>query len=469
MVPAGNEEQCLYYELTPRVDSPALKSGARHEWSPFMPTPNENADINAWHGQSHGLSPGRLGGKLAVPSKGQAGTAPVTTTTASPGRQDSPGRFSPSWQHQPCLRPATPPKPRKSSSSPHSIASYLPPTPDLAAAVEEIATADCTTYSVHSADSRLSRGSQKSCVSRKLSTEELQLQQIREKQKMIREQMRKNEVSCRQALAPNRLAMTGRVHSSTRITMPKEFSLSAPPTPQSRARDLQQSVGSVESCAAPRSKSPKKWQPQLTVPRGPELSTLRRSSSGRVWQLPERPRSASPIVAHGRRSMPSAQSARGASSSATQRPSPATVPSAVRTGSSEPARQARPTSATPAMKARERAQIARQQKQDAMQRELAERHAQRYSKAAAQRRGLLRQPQHAGDSRAPAGALAASPRPYPSTTPAVLIRVGSVPRVNPPPGWEGSRSLRVERDASWTEARADPSCSQRAENDLDGL
>lgn len=480
--PVKLRAQCQYYELSPRDDMESTASGGH------CYTPNENSDLNIWHGQAlssgsgTGPAPEKLVDKLDMSPPVQCRMAAMEGALSNASKQRQ-GCFvpPPSYQQQPCLRPATPPKPARSTTPPppNRTSCSLPMTPETRAAHEfDEGPPDFANISVMSTDShmsRISRLSRKSVTKRQMSTEEIELHEMREKQRLLRERMRKNEITCRKVLNADRFAVPGRVYSSAKITVPQEFCLSAPPTPRAGFRDLDMSVGSVDedtishetswdrslrrsSCASlstargttsstnrqpAGNRCTKPWQPQLTVPKGPELNTLRRSSSGRVLRTLEMEPSNPPASSH---SAPVSQgkqpkiSARGAANPPT-RLTGRCGGSTVGVHGSKPASSA---AAPCASDAKERAQLARQQRQESRQQELRERHAKNYSNAAAQGGSLLRQPlqermpqiaerDDAMDAQAPEKAIAH------------LTRISSVPRVIPPSDWEGPRSSSLER------------------------
>jgi len=153
-------------------------------------------------------------------------------------------------------------------------------------------------YSEASNVSRLTQLSRKSLAKRCLSSKELEELEVMEKRREVSAMLRRNQVNCRKALHATDLSNAGRVQSHAKLTQPKEFRLSCPPTPRSPGSPLPScaeldtsEVDSIQGDYFSRSlrtsrscqslESSKGWRPQLTVPKGPELRTVRRVSLGR--------------------------------------------------------------------------------------------------------------------------------------------------------------------------------------------
>lgn len=136
--------------------------------------------------------------------------------------------------------------------------------------------------------------------------------------------MRRNEVNCRKALLSAGIGsgVPGRTHCSLKVTVPKEFSLSAPATPKGRLRGREADGSAASSressvrsergvasratqarrvTATPLSKGTvtprppglgerqplsQKWSPQLNVPIGPRLATEQRSKRRQSLSCP---------------------------------------------------------------------------------------------------------------------------------------------------------------------------------------
>mmetsp|Transcript_36757 Transcript_36757/g.84860 ORF Transcript_36757/g.84860 Transcript_36757/m.84860 type:complete len:451 (-) Transcript_36757:113-1465(-) len=152
-------------------------------------------------------------------------------------------------------------------------------------------------YSETSTVSRLTQLSRKSLSRRCLSSQELEEIQVMEKRREVSAMMRRNQVNCRKALHATDLSSAGRVQSDVKLTQPREFHLSCPPTPRSPGSPLPSCAEDADDCESVRGdffprmlrssrscqslESAKSWKPQLTVPKGPDLRTVRRLSAGR--------------------------------------------------------------------------------------------------------------------------------------------------------------------------------------------
>merc|ERR1719265_2778549 len=134
-----------------------------------------------------------------------------------------------------------------------------------------------------SVDSRCSRLSQRSCSRRTLSSEEIEQIRIEAKRQEVKNLMRHNEKTCREAfICPS---STPGVHRSLSLTIPKEFNLSCPATPARSFISDAASDGedgdwsrSLRRPSAPPSPA-RSWHPTLTVPEAPVLRTACRSRS----------------------------------------------------------------------------------------------------------------------------------------------------------------------------------------------
>jgi len=158
--------------------------------------------------------------------------------------------------------------------------------------------------SQYSCTSRLDQLSRRSFSRRHLSSEELLQQEVEDKKRDLAKMRKQNNINCHKARQPDvNFGTLGKM--TTKVTMPKEFTLSAntPRLKESRSQsDNEDSVSSAPSArrsshgkakgmtrsssagTAPGLSSTKKWAPQLTVPQGPtcadpEQVKLRRSLS----------------------------------------------------------------------------------------------------------------------------------------------------------------------------------------------
>eukprot|EP00927_Polykrikos_kofoidii_P028661 TRINITY_DN24968_c0_g1_i2.p1 TRINITY_DN24968_c0_g1~~TRINITY_DN24968_c0_g1_i2.p1 ORF type:complete len:474 (+),score=57.73 TRINITY_DN24968_c0_g1_i2:283-1704(+) len=184
-----------------------------------------------------------------------------------------------SYKQQPCLRSPSPPlvlagtpqvrpppsrkgstctvsdtgspRPSRKASSQHAL--QMTPGRGGAFNMEDVELSQMSTFSVRSEvsiDSRFSQLSRKSSSKHILSSQELEAQEIELRKQELRDLMRRNKTSCRKALwGGTSCATAGRLQCSTKVTVPKEFSFSAPPTPRGR-RDL--SPSSSESASRER-------------------------------------------------------------------------------------------------------------------------------------------------------------------------------------------------------------------------
>lgn len=227
--------------------------------------------------------------------------APHTARAASGGSKTlgSTKPLGPAQQNahrQPCLRPATPTKKRTPSES-------APSTPLIDDGESALNLSVRSEY--NDRDSRLARLARRN-PTKALSTRELEEMRVEEKRREIQEMMRKNEMNRRKALHGPDQSCAGRTNKPIKVTTPRAFDLSEPPTPTTRSRepgvmgtpDL--SVGelsvdySVDECQLPASlrkktgtpsdngrKTPSKtnWKPQLTVPKEPNFATAGRRLS----------------------------------------------------------------------------------------------------------------------------------------------------------------------------------------------
>jgi len=326
---------CQYFVLSPRtsLESPERPSSAA--------CGDENADRN----------PLTLRGKTGCSRSGAEGgvhksQSPASAATPQRRRQqldrtNSAPAIRPNYT-MPCLRPtspepgatttaassvggrsplrdATPPKCRGVARTPSAVspsrtvddaastAYSLPMTPERQDAeldlVGERSVASASVFSEMSQESRLSRLSRRSVVKKHLSSKEMEQLAIEEKRRQVRELIRRNQTSCRKALVAADVASAGRSNNVTRkVTVPREFNLSAPTTPRLREHSADsshcnasdhggaasdgedrvgvrhRSRGSVTGTASG-SSTARSWRPQLTVPKAPALHTLRRVSS----------------------------------------------------------------------------------------------------------------------------------------------------------------------------------------------
>lgn len=121
---------------------------------------------------------------------------------------------------------------------------------------------------------RTSRSSSTS-KDRRLSTEEIESIRIEHKRQEVHALMRKNQVTCKEAIENPMTNMPG--SRSLNVTVPQEFNLSTSSRPRARSRSADSSKGHRRRG---RSQSRgKTWTPQLTVPRGPQLTTAHRAES----------------------------------------------------------------------------------------------------------------------------------------------------------------------------------------------
>lgn len=214
-------------------------------------------------------------------------------------------RSPPPVQLMPCQRQTTP-KAKTRGTTPTTTASerrthQLQMTPESRRGGSDIddgdarSVASLSVYSDVCHQSRLTQLSRKTVSRKHLSTKEMEEMQLEEKRRALRDMIRRNEVNCRKALNATDIGSAGRTERSMKVTVPKEFNLSRSGlrTPRS-ARDEYAASDCESECSElscrsttssrvtkPRTATPtKRWQPQLTVPKGPALSTDRRVSLG---------------------------------------------------------------------------------------------------------------------------------------------------------------------------------------------
>jgi len=151
-----------------------------------------------------------------------------------------------------------------------------------------------------SCESRWTQLSRRSSLRRHPSSKELEEMEVEQKRREVHELIRRNRVSCHRALNAVDSCSAGRAASRPmKMTVPKEFSLSAPPTPRSPPASASPSESeedtlrsrSLSAKATPARKPPqtKPWRPQLTVPKPPELHTTRRLSACGTGRLSKAP------------------------------------------------------------------------------------------------------------------------------------------------------------------------------------
>jgi len=290
--------QCQYFVLSPR---PSLESPTR---------PTSASDENA----DHNVTRSRVGAAKGPVKKAPPGGAvkkvppiarPLTPTKnrRTTGDAATPaGGAAPLSARTPAQTPArTPARATPARTTPARTTPAR--TPDAKSVLNDddylntsVYSVSASMYSESSNMSRLTQLSRKSISKRHLSTKELEELEVEEKRRQVNEQMRRNQVNCRKALHAADLNSAGRVQSTTKLTAPKEFNLSCPPTPRSppgtpapscAASECGSTKGenfsrSLRSASSQSLQQPvERWKPQLTVPRGPDLRTVRRLSSGR--------------------------------------------------------------------------------------------------------------------------------------------------------------------------------------------
>lgn len=316
-------KDCQWFVMSPRT---SLESSTSR---PPCEAPEEEQDENAVPNTAPDRSAKK--GSFAAPTKKL--TARVGQASPNSGRlsaRQQPLSARREQQVLPCMRqPGQSTSPRTSrkslgetSRSPGRMLRGTPSrsrmeTPEPSLAGDEssfepsFASMSISGYSEsqYSCSSRLSQLSRRSFSHRHLSSEEMLQQEMEDKQRELAKQRKQNDVNCRKARQPDiNFGTLGKM--TTKVTMPKEFHLSAPQTPrlkESRSQsDNEDSVNiSVSSARSARrsshgkakgmkrsssagtaagSSSTKKWAPQLTVPRGPTCADpdqvkLRRSVS----------------------------------------------------------------------------------------------------------------------------------------------------------------------------------------------
>eukprot|EP00933_Yihiella_yeosuensis_P047107 TRINITY_DN4279_c1_g1_i1.p1 TRINITY_DN4279_c1_g1~~TRINITY_DN4279_c1_g1_i1.p1 ORF type:complete len:523 (-),score=100.00 TRINITY_DN4279_c1_g1_i1:217-1785(-) len=297
-------EQCQYYTLSPRnsLDGPgkAAESPCKHS--------DENADHNVKSYEGPGKKAVARPKKAPVRTPGKAAAAKQEARPSTPLRN----RRSPD-----ASAASTPLQAQRSAQK--SVTRSLPMTPErrcredhdeMMTNASVCAESMCSEVS---GISRLTQLSRKTPSKKHLSSKEMEELEVEEKRHQVRKMIERNSVNCRKALLATDVLTAGRVQSNVKLTAPKEFHLSCPPTPRSPAQSecgempgwsssasicsqYGQTLRPSTSCQSlaserslQRSPSPlKKWKPQLTVPRGPQLNTVKRASTGlrRVMSCP---------------------------------------------------------------------------------------------------------------------------------------------------------------------------------------
>jgi len=165
--------------------------------------------------------------------------------SATPRRlSGAPSPQSRNYNRQPCLRPPSPTQERRGSRGPFTDHEDMSCNASFASV---------SVRSEMSVESRLSRLSRRSVTKRQPSAQERERMEVDEARRKLEKMRRRNEVSCRKALyTPMSVTSAGQVRRSMRLTVPKEFSLSAPPTARVRSREPSVSDGGASGCTTPR-------------------------------------------------------------------------------------------------------------------------------------------------------------------------------------------------------------------------
>lgn len=251
---------------------------------------------------------------LESPSRDRAGENADHNVPKKAGKKvgaaPAAGARSSSVQLMPCQRPSTPRSKAKGAAAAESLpsgrktprSSKLQMTPEhrRPSSVysdgegDSRSLASLSVYSDVGQQSRLTQLSRKTVTRQHLSTKEREEIEVEEKRRALREMIKRNGVNCRKALNATDLGSAGRTDRSMKVTVPKEFNLSrgVPRTPRSEsvASDFESDGGELschQSASGRRasvqhsaSASSLRKQPQLTVPKGPQLRTDRRVSLG---------------------------------------------------------------------------------------------------------------------------------------------------------------------------------------------
>jgi len=275
----SEDTRCQYFVLSPR---PSLESPRRQD---------ENANQNVPRAVVKVVK-GRL-----PKAKAQGVKTPVRPATPKSRRQEEPVAktpapltargpctpYTPKMEHRAPLTARTPAtRTPATGRSPSSRSEKRLEDDDLSASV---CSANFSVFSEASVVSRLTQLSRKSFSKRILSSKELEDLEVMQKRQELNAMMRRNQMNCRKALHATDLNSAGRKQSTSKLTEPKEFHFSCPPTPRagSPVRELE---GPIQAPAFPRllrstSSQSLETKPRsltLTVPQGPQLRVVRRLS-----------------------------------------------------------------------------------------------------------------------------------------------------------------------------------------------
>lgn len=302
---------CQYFELSPRqsLESPASHRRFSDEnRDPFHSTkqsPRPTIEVKA------GVGPHSSRKALAVPNYADQ------PCLRPPSPQKEQRRTAGVQQHSsagtPGPRVSTPQKDRRKAGTPHHYSDAGTPggrsfrDEDLATEFS-VGSSILRPPSEASVSSRISQLSRRTTTKQSLSTKELQNMEIAQKKEELKKLMRRNERNMQKALGSAlSVASAGRKQCSKPLTEPKEFSLSAPPTPKGSRREV--GMASVSSCASvasqrslrrdsfggkrptatattPRPASPGPRSSKLCYPTAPELSTAQRSGRRQSYSCP---------------------------------------------------------------------------------------------------------------------------------------------------------------------------------------
>lgn len=272
--PERQESHCQYFLLSP----------GRHEEAQ-----DENANVNVTRTVVK-IAKGKARAKASLPGK-----KPITMRPSTPPRTrhleaKTPVPMTARAPRTPKTEPWVPLTARTPARTPKvrspSREKRLEEDDDLTASV---GSGHFSLHSETSGHSRLTQLSRKSFSKRILSSKELEELEVMEKKRQLSAMMRRNQMNCRKALLQSDLSSAGRKQSTTKLTEPREFHFSCPPTPhspspaserydpeESKAEYFPRFLRGSSSC-----QSLDSWKPQLTVPKGPQLQVVRRLSAPR--------------------------------------------------------------------------------------------------------------------------------------------------------------------------------------------
>ena len=274
--PERQETHCQYFLLSP---------GRQEEG------PDENTDVNITRTVVKiAKSKAKTKSPLLPGSKKPVTVRPSTPTRTSHVEAKTPAPMTARVARTPKTEPRAPLTARTPARTPKVRSPSHEKRLEEDDLTASVGSGHISVYSEVSGHSRLTQLSKKSFSKRILSSKELEELEVMEKRRQLSAMLRRNQMNCRKALNGTDLSSAGRKQSATKLTEPKEFHFSCPPTPrspspeterydpeESKAEYFPRFLRGSSSC-----QSLETWKPQLTVPRGPQLRVVRRLSAPRL-------------------------------------------------------------------------------------------------------------------------------------------------------------------------------------------